>query len=194
MSNMEPTLEESIFVKNILQRAAQRLSVDLNLVRIEYGGIGNGFDTIENGAKTGSSPYLRIEINLDWLRFFMEKNDNTTLLDILYHEIRHIYQFIEIENYNNSCTIRESRNSINRWIYERANYIPYSSYDTTNHFAHFSQFIELDAMAFSIILRSIDSETNPNIETGVAIPKEVYPLLDDIIDKVASDLGLSRAV
>lgn len=186
MSNMRPTLEESIFVKNTLQRAAQRLSIDLNLVKIEYGGIGNGFETIENGAVSGATPYLHIKINLDWLRHFMEMKNISAILDILYHEMRHIYQFIEIENYSKSHTIHESKDMIDSWIYDLNNYIRYSSSDTTNHVAHFSQSVELDAMAFSILLRTIDSQSNPHVENGVAIPDEVWPLLKDRVNVVAS--------
>lgn len=184
MNKVDVTQEEKVFVTKILENAAEKLAIKLDLIRIEFDGIGGCFKTIENAAVTNNVPYLFIKINLDWLRANRETNDITIIRDILYHEMRHVYQFGEIANLQNDQPISESKETVLSWINNKKYYISYYSHDRLSHVAHFSQPIEVDAMAFSVVLRLIDAQNGDDVESGLAIPDEVWPLVEKRISEI----------
>lgn len=188
---MNVTEEEKRFVTTILVRACKTLSINLDLIRIEFDGIGDCFKTTENAAVSNDTPHLFIKINLEWLRTKRKAKDFTTIRDILYHEIRHIYQFREIANLKNGFPIYESKEIILNWINDRKHYISFSSFDATTHIPHFSQSIELDAMAFSVLLRSFDSQKENYIENGLAIPDEIWPLVEKRVREMENPVQIA---
>lgn len=188
--NKGVTQEEKIFIKRILERAARVLSVNLDSLQIEFGDTDGCFETIENAAISNDIPYLFIKINIDWFRVKRNAGDLTAIRDILYHEMRHIYQFNEIVKYKNNQPSLESKETILNWINNRKYYVSYSSEDKTTHIPHFSQSIELDAMSFSVVLRLLDIQNGDNIQNGVAIPDEIWPLVNKRVYEICKHLGL----
>lgn len=67
----------------------------------------------------------------------------------LLHEIRHIYQHIEISKYNQNPALCNCKNLAKKWLNEEKNYSPAIDNNGNENTNYFEQDIELDAYAFA---------------------------------------------
>lgn len=93
-----------------------------------------------------------IKINLFSVMNYYMSGDLYTVEYYLLHEIRHIFQHLIIDDYNNKKKVPFCSDLIEQWKYEdnSENYIPALDKDGNEDEGYFKQDIEIDAYAFSL--------------------------------------------
>ena len=93
-----------------------------------------------------------IKINIfSVMRCYFAK-DLYTIEYYLLHEIRHIYQHLVIDDFNQKLEIPVDSELVKQWIYEENNYIPAIDKNGKENEGYFKQDIEYDAYAYSYAL------------------------------------------
>ena len=93
-----------------------------------------------------------IEINLFSVMHHYFDRDLYTVEYFLLHEIRHIFQHLIIDDYQNGREVPFSKELVEQWIFEDnpKNYIKALDKDGNENEGYFKQDIEIDAYAFSL--------------------------------------------
>lgn len=113
-----------------------------------------GFTWNDELAITGGTDRKTNIISVN-LAYVDEAYSNNALYDIEYfliHEMRHVYQHLEIKKYNNKEKISVDSELIKDWIEEGKNYVASVNENREENIDYFRQKCELDAYAFSFAL------------------------------------------
>lgn len=91
-----------------------------------------------------------VAVNIASVDFaFRQKNEPLTIEYFLLHEIRHIYQHLEIESYTKNPSLCSDSTLAKKWLDEESNYVKALNEDGIENKAYFAQDMEMDAFAFS---------------------------------------------
>ena len=90
-----------------------------------------------------------LTINIASVDFAFKKREPLMIEYFLLHEIRHIYQHIEIANYKDSHSKCKNSLLARKWAKEEANYVTVSDNKENKNSEYFQQNIEFDAYTFA---------------------------------------------
>ncbi|MBP3205896.1 MAG: hypothetical protein J6D53_15005 [Blautia sp.] len=93
------------------------------------------------------------------------KLDSDDIPFFLIHELRHIYQLEQINNFKSERAVLESPSTLKKWAYEWSHYC-YNLGDPVSRKKNISQEIEMDANGYSmalLILKHINESWSPMI-------------------------------
>lgn len=137
------TDETPIEIQNYINQALKHLpplgfDIQLAFERVS----GGKLKDVSIGAVT-DGPHHLLTVNMDWY----ERTESQDIYYIIWHEIRHMYQWSQIEKLDKGERLSEAKEIIEKWKYETYNYIP-NTPKTENQ--HMKQEIEIDAYAFAV--------------------------------------------
>ena len=90
-----------------------------------------------------------ISVDINSFKSYFDSNNLIEAEYFLIHEIRHIFQHMEIKKYKENQTFEVSEELIKKWIYETDHYEKALDKDGHENPKYFAQDTELDAYAFS---------------------------------------------
>lgn len=90
-----------------------------------------------------------ITVNIAAVDFSFQKNEPLHIEYFLLHEIRHIYQHLEIEDYRADPSKCNNEELTKEWAEEENNYVTALDKDGNENAEYFAQDMELDAFAYS---------------------------------------------
>lgn len=90
-----------------------------------------------------------ITVNIAAVDFSFQKNEPLHIEYFLLHEIRHIYQHLEIEDYRADPSKCNNEKLAKEWAEEESNYVTALNKDGNENAEYFAQDMELDAFAYS---------------------------------------------
>lgn len=130
-------------------------------VKIKFQRIGQGeFENTKIGA-VAQGPSHTLVVNTDWYETTSEQD----IKYIIWHEMRHMYQWSQIEKLHNSQHFEETTNIISQWQNELVNYIK-NTPETEER--HMKQEMEIDAYAFALyMLFRYCADSNGTVNIGL---------------------------
>lgn len=91
-----------------------------------------------------------VSFNIAAIDFAFRTNQPLVIEQFALHEFRHLYQFGEIESYNNgNYDGAENIDKVKRWAYEHEHYIGLENNGTSTVNQYYDQDLEFDAFTFS---------------------------------------------
>lgn len=90
-----------------------------------------------------------LSINICFVAFSFERNEPLHIEYFLLHEIRHIFQFIEMSDFKAGRETYIDSEIIKKWISENENYIGVLNENGSENQNYFKQDMEFDAYAFA---------------------------------------------
>jgi hypothetical protein len=90
-----------------------------------------------------------LTINIAAVDFAFQQNEPLQIEYFLLHEIRHIYQHLEVEDYKTDPTKCNNAELARKWSEEEENYIAALNKDDKENAGYFQQDMELDAYAYA---------------------------------------------
>lgn len=90
-----------------------------------------------------------VTVNIAAVDFALQQNEPLDIEYFLLHEIRHIYQHLEIEDYRNDPTKCNNAELAKKWSEEEDNYVTALNEEGKENTGYFSQDMEMDAYAYS---------------------------------------------
>ena len=90
-----------------------------------------------------------IMINIGFVDFAFEQREPYQVEFFILHELRHWYQYSEMEKYKTDPTTCDNPPLVEKWLKESAKYIPPSVGGDKNNADYYSQDMETDAFAFA---------------------------------------------
>lgn len=90
-----------------------------------------------------------ITINIAAVDFSFQQNEPLHIEYFLLHEIRHIYQYSEIEDYKTNSSRCNNVALAKKWSEEESNYVTALDKDGNENTEYFMQDMEMDAFAYS---------------------------------------------
>lgn len=128
-----------------------------------------------------------LKVNIYSVIGFVANNDLISLEYFLLHEIRHIYQNLIIEEYNNKNEIPIDEKLVKKWIFENDNYIKAMDENGNENIGYFLQDIEMDAYAFAFALMKFKYGSRTN---GLYVPpvygEEFKSIVKEWVDEFAT--------
>lgn len=150
-------------MKGYFLEACKELGVATDNIRFTYEGIGQHFATSENAAESNSND--EVIINTDWIDATLESGDYYDFRFLMYHEARHFYQNMIIQDFLKRGKSKELPATIKQWIYEAKNYIRNEGTPESAK-ANRDQLMEIDANAFALCLLQKNGITEMRIPPG----------------------------
>ena len=120
-----------------------------------------------------------LKINLLSVMASYLRKDFHTIEYFLMHEIRHIFQRIEIEDYINGKATAVDENIVKRWKEEEEHYVTALDKDGNENKEYFSQDLELDAYAFAYAIMVYKYGKNLNLYIPPYYGDEFYSIVDE---------------
>lgn len=142
------TDEITITLRRYFEEACGVLKVDSIDISFAYDNIGERFRTTNNSCEIDGKTLF---INKDWIKECMKINDLYDLQYQMYHEARHLYQKMVIDDFHSRGKSSELPVTIQRWEHEFSNYQRNEGTEETQK-ANAAQKVEIDANAFAIAL------------------------------------------
>ena len=164
------TLEDAkIKLREYFEEACEKLGVDHQNIKFVYEHIGEKFRTVNNTCETGDNC---LYINEDWIIEVLRTNFLYDLQYQMYHEARHFYQYMVVEDYcirGKSCELPAM---IKQWKFECENYLRNEGTEETQK-ANATQTMEIDANAFAVVMLSLKGKEAriPEEQWGVTIKR-----------------------
>lgn len=90
-----------------------------------------------------------ITVNIAAVDFTFQQNEPLHIEYFLLHEIRHIYQHLEIEDYRNDPTKCNNAELAKKWSEEEDNYVTALNKEGKENTDYFLQDMEMDAFAYA---------------------------------------------
>ncbi len=90
-----------------------------------------------------------ITLNIESVHSAIQQNEPLQIEYFLLHEIRHIYQRLEIEDFKQNPAKCNNADLARKWSEEEANYIAALNKDDKENAGYFQQDMELDAYAYA---------------------------------------------
>lgn len=118
-------------------------------------------------------------INIAAVEYSFQINEPLNIEYFLLHEIRHIYQHLEIEDYHNNPTICNNIELAKRWSEEEVSYISAVDGSGNENKEYFSQDMELDAFAYAFAVMKYKYGNVPYLYVPVAYQNEEF---DNIVN------------
>ena len=137
------------WVERISARALSALKLK-NTVKVCLEPMGYRFTTLDNACEITDD---NLYVNSDWLQQQSNTPDETEVRMLIYHEIRHLYQRLEMKNFRERKSTKEPLSILLKWLYELEHYQRNEGGVTT--LRYYSQSIEIDAYAFAVYLLNI---------------------------------------
>lgn len=150
------TIEEAkTNLRSYFEEACNLLGVNHNEISFVYEHIGERFKTAGNTCETCGN---RLFINEDWIAEILQTNFLYDFQYQMYHEARHFYQGMVINDFHSRGKSSELPATIQQWEKEFTNYLRNEGTEETQK-ANATQTVEIDANAFANIMLSIKGET-----------------------------------
>lgn len=147
--SIEMTIEKAkALLYDYFAEACNILGVNHEENVFKYEHIGQRFKTVENTCEVSGNI---LYINEDWIAYVLQEDFLYDLQYQMYHEARHFYQRMVINDYHVRGKCSELPATIMRWEAERRNYIRNEGTEETQK-ANAKQQIEIDANAFACVL------------------------------------------
>ena len=121
-----------------------------------------------------------LTINVASVEFAFQRNEPLTIEYFLLHEIRHIYQHLEIADYKNCPSKCIDPLLAKKWAEEEANYVTALNNQDHENAAYFQQDIEFDAYVFAYAVLKYKYKNLPDY---IFRPKAYGQEFDDLVDK-----------
>ena len=154
------TLDEAkINLCAYFDEACEVLGVDHSKIPFAYDRIGERFRTSGNTCETDGN---MLYINEDWIEEIIRTGFYYDFQYQMYHEARHFYQSMVIEDYHKRGKSKELPVTIRQWEAENYNYARNEGTDETQK-ANAAQIIEIDANAFAIALLQLKGITEARV-------------------------------
>lgn len=90
-----------------------------------------------------------VTVNIAAVDFALQQNEPLDIEYFLLHEIRHIYQHLEIEDYRNDPTKCNNAELAKKWSEEEDNYVTALNKESKENTDYFLQDMEMDAYAYA---------------------------------------------
>lgn len=90
-----------------------------------------------------------VTVNIAAVDFALQQNEPLDIEYFLLHEIRHIYQHLEIEDYRNDPTKCNNAELAKKWSEEEDNYVTALNKEGKENTDYFLQDMEMDAFAYA---------------------------------------------
>lgn len=90
-----------------------------------------------------------VTVNIAAVDFALQQNEPLDIEYFLLHEIRHIYQHLEIEDYRNDSTKCNNAELAKKWSEEEDNYVTALNKEGKENTDYFLQDMEMDAFAYA---------------------------------------------
>lgn len=135
-------------LRGYFEEACEVLNVDHAKHPFAYDRIGERFATTGNTCETDGNI---LYINEDWIEETLRSGFFYDFQYQMYHEARHFYQSIVINDFHKRGKTSELPATIRRWESENANYLRNEGTEETQK-ANAAQSIEIDANAFAIAM------------------------------------------
>ena len=143
------TVEEvKIKLREYFEEACDMLGINHQNIPFVYDHIGERFKTVENSCETDGN---FLYINEDWIAETLRTNFLYDFQYQMYHEARHFYQDMVIDDFHSRGQSSELPATIRQWEMEFANYRRNEGTEETQK-ANASQKVEIDANAFAIVM------------------------------------------
>lgn len=88
-------------------------------------------------------------VNIAAVDFSFQQNEPLNIEYYLLHEIRHIYQHLEVENYRENLSKCNNIDLAKKWSEEENNYVTALNDNGDENSGYFAQDIEMDAFAYA---------------------------------------------
>lgn len=138
-------------LREYFEEACKVLGVDYESIRFVYEHIGERFKTVGNTCETDGNILF---INEDWIAETLRVDFLYDLQYQMYHEARHFYQGMVINDYHRRGKSCELPASIHKWEQEFENYVRNEGTEDSQK-ANATQSVEIDANAFANVMLSI---------------------------------------
>ena len=142
------TDEAKTKLRGYFEEACEVLNVDHTKHPFAYDRIGERFSTTGNTCETDGN---MLYINEDWIKETLRSGFFYDFQYQMYHEARHFYQSMVIDDFHKRGKTSELPATIRWWEAENANYVRNEGTDETQK-ANAAQSIEIDANAFAIAM------------------------------------------
>jgi hypothetical protein len=91
-----------------------------------------------------------ITLNIESVHSAIQQNEPLQIEYFLLHEIRHIYQRLEIEDFKQNPTKCNNADLARKWLEEETNYTTALNQNNEENAEYFQQDLELDAYAYAL--------------------------------------------
>lgn len=142
------TDEAKIELRGYFEEACVVLGIDHTMHPFAYDRIGERFATTGNTCETDGNI---LYINEDWIEETLRSGFFYDFQYQMYHEARHFYQSMTIDDFHKRGKTSELPATIRRWETENANYLRNEGTEETQK-ANAAQSVEIDANAFAIAM------------------------------------------
>lgn len=176
--NIEETKE---ILRKYFEEACEVLDVDHSKISFAYDSIGKMFRTVNNACEAASDI---LYINKDWVEWAIKSNFLYDLQYQMYHEARHFYQSMIIDDFHKRGKSKELPATISQWEAEKLNYIRNEGTIETQK-ANAAQKIEIDANAFAIAMLQLKGITEARApeELWAETEKRAFEIFKVIVRK-----------
>lgn len=122
-----------------------------------------------------------IDINILFVDFCVENNEINDLEYFLLHEIRHVFQHLDIMDYLANREYCAPKQIIEKWIEEEKNYITALDKDMQENEGYPKQDIEMDAYAFSyaVMEYKYGKKVTANLYLPPIYAKEFFGIVEE---------------
>ena len=119
-----------------------------------------------------------ITINLNSVMISYKVDNLRQVEYYLLHEIRHTFQNAIINDYQNQIDIPLDKEIVEKWIYERENYVKSTDDEGNENREYFFQDCEMDAYAFSLAVMKYKYNDISNLYIPKVYGKEFYAIVN----------------
>ncbi len=119
-----------------------------------------------------------LTINIGAVDFALSINEPLHIEYFLLHEIRHIYQHMEIANYKNNSSACNNPKLAQKWADEEEQYVPALNNDGSENQNYFNQNMEFDAFAFAFAIMKYKYGEIPYIQKPLRYGEEFYKTVE----------------
>lgn len=110
---------------------------------------------------------------------------------LIYHEIRHLYQRLEVKNFRERKSTKEPLPVLLKWQYELEHYQRNEGRAAT--LRYYSQSIEIDAYAFAVYLLNMDFKRGERLSLDTrSIPDEIDVAVRRRAYEIAKQMGTNK--
>lgn len=159
-----------------------------NTIQVCLEPIGERFATLDNACEITDE---KLYVNSDWLQQQRNNPDETEVRMLIYHEIRHLYQRLEVKNFREGKSTKEPLPVLLKWQYELTHYQRNEGGATT--LRYYSQSIEIDAYAFAVYLLIMDLEKGERLSLDTrSIPDEIDSAVRQRAYEIAEQMSVNK--
>ena len=115
-----------------------------------------------------------ITVNIAAVDFSFQQNEPLHIEYFLLHEIRHIFQHMEIDDYKKDCKRCVSLELAEKWAKEEENYVTALDERDQENAGYFNQDMELDAFAYSYAVMKYKYGTIPYLYIPQAYQNDTF--------------------